>query len=261
MADHCFIDSGLSAVRRWPTSRAKSWVQAYVQESTLNPQVLAILAVGSAVREGVRSNDIDLLTIVDGLPRTKRERPPLEVDLRTYPADGIESKIRQGHDYLGWAAKFGVPLHEKNNFWSKLLSKISGRIPLPSEQDTRERALVSHRHARAVLEAGDEEGALEQVTSLLTHLARAELIQAAVYPASRPELPGQLAAVGRSRLSRLLTAALNREASPEVLLNELEPEVRRMIDERADVLMVREGNSAEDYQAKVEPPSPTNDEC
>jgi hypothetical protein len=232
MANSCFKGSSLEAVRRWPTDRAKIWVQAYVHDSTLDPRVLAILAVGSAVRDGVQSNDVDLLTIVDGHPADRQERPPLEVDLRTYPTDGIESKIRQGHDYLGWAAKFGVLLHEKNGFWSKMLSRINGRIPLPSEQAARERALIAHRHFMAVLEAGDKEGALEQVTSSLTHLARIELIQAAVYPASRPELPGQLAAVGRSRLSRLLSEALNRCAAPDELLNELEPEMRRPISSR-----------------------------
>ena len=167
------------------------------------------------MHEGVQSNDVDLLTIVEGSPSSQRERPPLEVDLRTYPSDNVETRIRHGHDYLGWAAKFGVLLHEKNRFWSELLSRFNGRIPLPSEQAARERALIGHRHAKAVLEAGDSEGALEQVASLLTHLARAELIQATVYPASRPELPEQLAHIGHSWLSHLLSAALNRNAAPE----------------------------------------------
>lgn len=252
MGNHCFIDSGLKTIRRWPTERAKVWVQTYVHDAASDPLVLAVLAVGSAVREGVPSNDVDLLVILAGPAAARREHPPLEVDLRTYPADIVESEIRRGHDYLGWAAKFGAVLHEKDGFWSKLLSRVNGRIPLPSREVALERARIAYRQAKALLEAGDDEGALEQVTSLLTHLARAELIQASIYPASRPELPGQLAAAGRFGLSRLLSVALNRQATPDELLNEIEPEAHRLTGEESGALMARERNTPEDYSTRTD---------
>lgn len=252
MASRFFIDSDLKAIRRWPTKRAKDWVQAYVRDASSDPLVLAVLAVGSAVRDGVPSNDVDILTIAAGSTENRRERPPLEVDSRTYPADSVESEIRRGQDYLGWAAKFGVLLHEKDGFWSKLLSRIDGRVPLPSWEVAIERARVAHQHAKAILAAGDNEGAMEQITSLLTHLARTELIQAAVYPASRPELPGQLMAVGSVQLSRLLSTALNRTVAPDKLLREIDPEMRRLMDEQAAALMARDTHNSNGYQARID---------
>ena len=223
-----FTDLNLFAIRRWPTARAKTWVEDYVKRSMANPRILAVVAVGSTVRDGVQSNDVDLVTIVQGPPASLQERPPLEVDLRTYAADDLVSQVRQGHDYLGWAVKFGIVLHEKDGFWSGLISMLDGQIPLPPARTARERAGNAQAHARVVLSADDDDAALEQVVSLLTHLARAELIEAEVYPASRPELPKQLAALGRTRLSSLLSRALHRESTPGDLLKELEPEVRQL---------------------------------
>lgn len=256
MANHFFIDSELKSIRRWPTARAKEWVQAYVHEAASDPLVVAVLAVGSAVRQGVPSTDMDLLSIVTDLTKTRRERPPLEVDFRSYPAGSVESEIRRGQDYLGWAAKFGVLLHEKDGFWSNLLSRINGRIPLPSWANALERARVAHQHAKDILAAGDDEGALEQITSLLTHLARAALIQAAVYPASRPELPGQLMAAGNLQLSRLLSMALDKITAPDKLLREIEPEMHRLMDEQAATLVARDKNAGDGYQARTDINSP-----
>lgn len=223
-----FMDIDLSCIRRWPTAQAKAWVENYVKRSIKNPSILAVVAVGSAVREGVQSNDVDLLTIVKATSPNLQERPPLEVDLRTYVADNLEWQVRQGHDYLGWAVKFGVVLHEKNRFWSELVSSLRGQVPLPSARIARERAVRACEHARVLLEAGDNDAALEQVLSLLTHLARAELINSGVYPASRPELPKQLAVLDCSLLARLLSTALNRESTAGDLLRELKPEISRL---------------------------------
>lgn len=55
---------------------------------------------------------------------------------------------------------------------------------------------------------GDADAAREQALSYLTHSARAELLEAGVYPASRPELPEQLRSIGdyllAGRLERIL---------------------------------------------------------
>ena len=56
---------------------------------------------------------------------------------------------------------------------------------------------------------GDEEAAAEQKTTYLTHLARAALSREGVYPASRPELPDQLASVGCAALALQLRNQLH----------------------------------------------------
>lgn len=233
MAKCSLQNSSLAPIRRWPTAHAKEWVENFVKRTVTDPQVLAVVAVGSSVREGVQSNDLDLVAIVQHDLGSYKEHPPLEVDLRIYANDGLETQIRQGHDYLGWAVRFGVVILEKNAFWSKMVSTLNDQIPLPSALVARERAITAYRHFRAVLEVGDEDAALEQVVSMLTHLARAELVEAGVYPASRPELPQQLAAVGRIPIARLLSKALHGKTRPGKLLKELESEIHQFTNVKA----------------------------
>jgi hypothetical protein len=63
-----------------------------------------------------------------------------------------------------------------------------------------------------MVRVGDEDVTIDLRVSLLTHLARAVLAEAGVYPASRPELSGQLRQVGDSELADELEAALTRRA-------------------------------------------------
>lgn len=57
-------------------------------------------------------------------------------------------------------------------------------------------------------QAGDEDAMLDLTVSYLTHLARAVLAENGVYPASRPELPGQLSQIGQVELAARLPDAL-----------------------------------------------------
>lgn len=62
-------------------------------------------------------------------------------------------------------------------------------------------AIARYRVARALLEMGDLDAAQEEMRSSLGHLARARLLGDHVYPLSRPELPGQLRALGDDGLA------------------------------------------------------------
>ncbi len=190
-----------------------------------NPQVLAVVAVGSAVRAGVGSADIDLIAIVMGGDNLANERVPLEVDLRSYPANNLEAMIRGGHDYLGWAVKYGVPLYDNGHFWRKVVSKLDHDAALPSAKTARERAAQAEQHLCFLLHLGDEDAAREQLISFLTHLARAQLIEAGVYPTSRPELPAQLSEISRTNVAKLLTDALEGKRSSREILSELHPKL------------------------------------
>jgi hypothetical protein len=174
------------------------------------------------VRDVPKSNDVDLIAIADENPVRTQEFPPLEIDFRFYSSEGLEDKITNGNDYLGWAIHFGKALHEKEEYWGKLVGRLKGKVPMPSPQTARERAAIAAKNVKTLLRIGDSDAALEQIVTLLTHVGRAILIEAGVYPASRPELPSQLSAIGCPVLAKLLTNGIEGSSTPERLLSELE---------------------------------------
>ncbi len=194
-------------VLRWPTARSRDWTNTLVESAEGNLNILAVVAVGSAVRSRAPSADIDLVVICTD-PDVLKVAPPLEVDLRAYSAAEIDTRLRSGHDLLGWAVRFGRVLYQRDCFWDRLLSSWHHCLPLPSSKLARERAAAAYRHLTNVVELGDVDAAHEQALSYLTHLARAELLERGVYPASRPELPEQLRVIGNSRLAESLDRLL-----------------------------------------------------
>jgi hypothetical protein len=194
-------------VLRWPTGRSKDWTRTFVFSAEKNSNIVAIVAIGSAVRPDVSSTDLDLLVLFDGLDSLNAS-PPIEVDLRVYSLPGIEDKLGRGHDLLTWSIKFGRVLYQRHDFWDKLVGSWCYRLPLPSAKLARERATVVYRHLAECLKLGDENAAREQAISYLTHLARAELLEKRIFPASRPELAKQLREVDDSELAQNLERVL-----------------------------------------------------
>jgi hypothetical protein len=83
-------------IRRWPTARAKAWTLRFLEDAAVNEDIIAVVAVGSAVRAGVPSLDLDLVVICRE-PKTLSSSPPIEVDLRTYQADeALEQSVPRG---------------------------------------------------------------------------------------------------------------------------------------------------------------------
>ena len=220
-SDFLLKETNISAICRWPTLTAEEWVTNYIKTVIDDEDVFAVIGVGSAVRENVKySNDIDILSIIKKEKEYFKRRSPIEVDHQTYKADELESKIINGHDYLGWAVKYGRVLHEKNNFWSDLVLRLSDRLPFPSVDVALERAKSAYRYAKSFVEIGDEDAAAEQLLTLLTHFARAILIKEGIYPASRPELPEQLKLSNYYILADLLSRAMMQNADPAKILEE-----------------------------------------
>jgi hypothetical protein len=203
------VSPDLSCVRRWPSDDARRGTQRFVEEACADPDVEAVVAIGSAVRPvGRERSDVDFVVIRRGdAPR----RPPrhIEVDVRTFPAARVEAQLAAGHDLLGWAVVFGVAVCQKERYWQRLAERWRGRVPLPSAAVAWERADRSARLARELEAMGDRDATAEQVVTTLTHRARAKLIEAKVYPASRPELPGQLRGIGEVALAARLQDALD----------------------------------------------------
>jgi hypothetical protein len=209
-----------SQVLRWPTPRSQQWTERFLDRVANDSNVLAVVAIGSAVRPNVRSVDFDLVVICEK-PDLFHQTRPIEIDLRVYAADEIEHQIGAGHDLLGWTVKFGKVLYERNNFWTSICNVWNGRLPMPSSNLARERAVSAYRRLMNVLDIGDVCAAHEQALSYLTHIARAELLDRKVYPASRPELPKQLRMIGEHGIAECLEYLLTHEPAATSEIAEL----------------------------------------
>lgn len=209
-----------SQILRWPTERARKWTCDLLNSAQANSSMLAVVAIGSAVRQNVVSADLDLIVISSEVTPVHIS-PPLEIDLRAYSAGSIDLKIASGHDLLGWAIRFGKVLYQRNHYWNKVVNAWNDRLPLPSAALARERAMAALARLIEVLESDDADAAQEQAVSYLTHLARAELLDRGVYPASRPELPSQLRLANNPQIAGELERLLRDEPIDKARMNHL----------------------------------------
>lgn len=209
---------GLAPVLRWPTAQSKVWTEEFLDAARDDANILAVIAVGSAVRIAVPSVDLDLIVVAKD-PKKLGQKPPVEIDLRLYAADKVSSLIEAGNDLLGWAVMYGKAILQRDAYWNKTLQSWRGRVPLPSAEVAMERATSAFHRFNQMIDTGDDEAAYEQALSCVTHIARAELLKRNRYPASRPELPRDLREQGNVALANALEALINRTAGerPEQL--------------------------------------------
>jgi len=192
---------------RWPTDRSRDWVRRFLNSAAADPNIMAVIAIGSAIRPNVPSADLDVI-VVCGNSGVLDLKPPLEIDLRAYSAADAAAGIGSANDLLGAAVKFGKILFQRDDYWDDTVDLWRDRLPLPSAELARQRAANAHRRLIGVLESGDDDAAHDQAISYMTHLARAELLDRFVYPATRPELPSQLRTVGCHQLADQFDALL-----------------------------------------------------
>lgn len=208
------------AILRWPTSRSKAWTERFLDSARRDKNILAVIAVGSAIRPNVPSADLDLVVIC-GVPAKLTTKPPLEVDLRTYAADEVDTLIESGNDLIGWAVKYGRAIYQKDYYWDEVLKSWRHRLPFPSADLARRRANDAFRRFKNMLDLGDYEAAYEQALSYATHLAREALLRNKRYPTSRPELPTELRAVGCISLADCLDRLISRKYASAKQLTKL----------------------------------------
>lgn len=192
---------------RWQTAEAQAWFAEHLRRWSADPHVLAVIAVGSAVRHVAKPSDADFVIIWQS-KRPDVTRAPIELDLRLYERSRAEALIAQGHDYLSWAVRLGRLVHEKGDFWRQFKQQWFDAAPWPDANDAEQRAQRAARYSRDLAAAGDLDAAHEQSVSELTHRARAALLRARVFPHSRPELPAQLREVHEDDLADKLEQAL-----------------------------------------------------
>ena len=205
-------EAAFEAVRSWPSEAARAWTVEAVECALSDETIEAIVASGSAVRDVEFSDDLDLV-LVYRQHRPPLPRPPIDVDLRQYERDEIPRQLAAGHDYLSWTVRFGCALFERDTWWARLRANWNDRIAMPSVSEARKRASKTKRQYEDMLAVGDRDAAAELRVSMLTHLARAALSDAGVFPQSRPELAFQLRSIGEQTLADRLDAAL-RERRP-----------------------------------------------
>src|SRR5438067_1387596 len=108
----------LNVVRRW-VGDSQRWLRAFLEDVQTSSSIVAVIAMGSAVRErGHRRSDLDLLVLFRG--KRPQLKPPIEVDIRMYPLERAEEHLAAGHDVLGWAMKLGETLYDPDEAWETL---------------------------------------------------------------------------------------------------------------------------------------------
>jgi hypothetical protein len=85
-------------IKRWPTPTSRRWVHHLVSTAENDSRILALVAIGSAVREVSASADVDILVIYADQPLDVRS--PIEVDMRQYSDAQAEDLLTKGHDLL-----------------------------------------------------------------------------------------------------------------------------------------------------------------
>lgn len=133
----------------------------------------------------------------------------MEVDLRKVNFDRVEKEVKNGHDLMSWAVRFGQPLLDKDHAWEDIVQRWKSRLPLPDPKVAMDRAKAMRKRMKEMRDIGDEDAFADLQVSYLTHRARACLAKAGVYPRSRPELPCQLRQLGELHLARKLEATLS----------------------------------------------------
>jgi hypothetical protein len=194
-------------IRRWPSQEAKEWLESFIPLACSDPSVLAVVAFGAAIRTDSFTADVDLLVIYER-PKPTAIGRPIDVDFRWYERSQAERLIIEGQELLGWVVRFGELICEKREYWTKLCEQWLGRMPFPSAAVAEDRVKRAWRLYRELTEMGDEDAAQEQRLVALTQEGRACLIRRGVYPASRPELPGQLRGIEETELAEKVELAL-----------------------------------------------------
>ncbi len=197
-----------TAILRWPTARSRVWLTAFLERVRRDPNVVSVVAIGSSVRPGVASEDLDVIVICRDA-NALVEKAPMEIDLRKVNFDCVEEKVENGHDLVSWAVRFGQPLLDNGRAWEDIVHRWRSRLPLPDPKVSMDRAKAMRKRMEEMRDIGDEDAFADLQVSYLTHRARACLAKAGVYPQSRPELPCQLRKLGELQLAGELEAILS----------------------------------------------------
>ncbi len=176
-------------------------IVAKLQEVQASAEATVIL-VGSAAREKQTwRSDTDFLVITPmGLPRW---RVPVDLHIHFETRETFLKKLNRGNDFEAWAVRFGKVCTDASGWWPQALADKESQV-WPDWQLKVHHARKRQSIASRMLEDGDWDAAEEEYLMFATHIARAFLLRAHVFPLSRPEMPAQLVEIGLPSDAHLL---------------------------------------------------------
>ena len=191
-----------------------------------------VVLVGSCARGVTNSrSDIDILVLCDDRNRIRLKRPG-DIHLQQDSRSRFLKRLKEGDDYPAWALRFGIPIHDPGGWWAEQAASEAATPHWPDWRAKLEHARKRTRMASGLLEVEDSDAASEEFLFAASHIARATLLRAGVFPLSRPELPSQLKAVDPN-LARLLELLMTGDTDA-VNLREGESLVMHRIKELSD---------------------------
>jgi HEPN domain-containing protein len=178
------------------------------------PSPEAVVLIGSWARGAAVGpmSDVDLLVLADN--GTPNIRASSGIQLLCLSMDELRRRLVEGDDLAQWALRYGLPLRGRTS-WSRLREELLPSAPWP---DSRRKWLMAKDRLRAasdLLAMGDHDAAQQEARFAASHAARAELLAKRAFPLSRPELPGQLRAIGDEALAAILDRLALAEDIPQ----------------------------------------------
>ena len=167
-----------------------------------NPETeLIVVLIGSVARQRETANsDVDMLVI--GMPRPTTLRTPAPFHVQCFGTEEFRSKLAAGDDFTAWCIRFGSVLLGQES-WLQLKQLPEAEVwPVWNTK-------VVHAYRRLIfswelLGTSDLPASQEELMYAFSHIARALLLKARLFPFSRPELPDQLEAMGQYPIARVL---------------------------------------------------------
>lgn len=166
----------------------------------------ALLLSGSTAR-GTRTAISDLDYHLVGQPIATDDLPE-ELDLHVVSAEKLSQRLREGDDFTQWSLRFGLIVFDRGVI-RQAVKAITEQQLWPDPARKRQQAEKSLRIARAMVESGDQDAAVEQVRTALTLTARWHLLEHGQFPLSRGELPTQLQELGVADLATSLADTIH----------------------------------------------------
>jgi hypothetical protein len=165
-----------------------------------------LLLTGSTAR-GTRTqiSDLDYHLVGDSID--SRDLPE-ELDIHVVSAETFQRRLLDGDDFTQWSLRFGLVVFDEGAL-KEAVWLIEAQDLWPDADRKRRQSEKSLSIARAMVESGDLDAAIEQVRTALTLTARWRLLESGQFPLSRGELAAQLQTVGLGDLGASLAATIH----------------------------------------------------
>lgn len=137
-----------------------------------------ILSGSSAREKRTARSDLDYHLVG---PRIETRDLSPRLDLHVLSAERLTAGVLEGHDFVPWSLRFGRVIFDDGGLLDAL-RLVAERRSWPDVERKRRHARTSLAFARRVVESGDEDGALLQVRTAFSLVARAFLLARGVFP-------------------------------------------------------------------------------